>query len=229
MGFGKSVMQDYTLVIANKNYSSWSLRGWLMLKATGVPFREIVVPLDQPETRETILRHSPSGKVPVLKHGSIAVWDSLAIGEYLHERHPACRLWPADPEARATARSVSAEMHSSFVDLRRDLPMNIRGRFPGRKSTPATADDIARVVRLWRTCRRQFGEKAALDEGYLFGHFSIADAMFAPVATRFRTYDVPVDTDTATYIDRLLSNPAVMEWSAAALAETWRIPKYEFA
>jgi glutathione S-transferase len=221
-------MDEITLVIGNKNYSSWSLRGWLMLKATGAKFREIVVPLDQPETRQRILEYSPSAKVPVLLHQGLTIWDSLAIGEYLAEIFPDAALWPHDKAARAKARSVSAEMHSSFMELRREAPMNIRGRFPQRELNVQALADIRRIVEMWRECRRQFGERSSLDQGYLFGAFTIADAMFTPVATRLRTYEVGLDNDTASYVDRVLSSPAMKEWTAAALKEPWRNPKYEF-
>lgn len=221
-------MDELVLVIGNKNYSSWSLRGWLMLKATGAPFREVVVPLDQPDTRQQILQYTPSARVPVLIHKGVSIWDSLAIGEYLAETFPAAGLWPQDKEARALARAVSAEMHSGFVDLRREAPMNIRGRFPHRTLNAQATADIRRIVALWRDCRRNFGETRNPDEGYLFGGFTIADAMFTPIATRLRTYEIALDNDTASYVDRVLSTPAMKEWTAAALNETWRNPKYEF-
>jgi len=221
-------MDEITLVIGNKNYSSWSLRAWLMMKASGAPFREVLVQLDQPETRQQILQYTPSARVPVLIHKGVSIWDSLAIGEYLAETFPQAKLWPQDKAARALARSVSAEMHSSFADLRREAPMNIRGHFPNRKLDPQAAADIRRIVTLWRDCRMQFGEKANPDEGYLFGHFTIADAMFTPIATRLRTYEVPLDNDTASYVDRVLSSPAMKEWTVAALKEPWRSAKYEF-
>ena len=221
-------MPEITLVIGNKNYSSWSLRGWLMLKAAGTPFREVVIPLDQPETREQILKFSPSGKVPALISDGVVIWESLAIGEYLAEAYPAASLWPRDKTMRAIARSVCAEMHSGFADLRRELPMNIRGRFPGRAAGAAAAADIRRVKELWRYCRRGFGDRQQPDQGYLFGSYSIADAMFTPVASRFRTYEVPMDNETASYVDRVLSHPAMKEWTAQALREPWRNPKYEF-
>ncbi len=221
-------MDELTLVIGNKNYSSWSLRAWLMVKATGVNFREVVVPLDQPDTRQQILQYTPSARVPVLIHKGLSIWDSLAIGEYLAETFRDARLWPQDKEARATARAVSAEMHSGFADLRRDAPMNIRGRFPQRNLDAQAAADIRRILDVWRSCRRNFGEKRNPDEGYLFGSFTIADAMFTPIATRLRTYEIALDNDTASYVDRVLSTPAMTEWTAAALKETWRNAKYEF-
>lgn len=221
-------MVEIILVIGNKNYSSWSLRAWLMLKATGAAFREVVVPLDQPDTRQQILEYTPSARVPVLIHKGVSIWDSLAIGECLAETFPQAKLWPKDKAARARARSVSAEMHSSFADLRREAPMNIRGHFPNRKLDVQATADIRRLVTLWRDCRAEFGEKHNPDEGYLFGHFTIADAMFTPIATRLRTYEVALDNATASYVNRVLSSPAMKEWAAAALKETWRNPKYEF-
>ena len=221
-------MDEWTIVVGNRNYSSWSLRGWLMLRVSGARFREIVIPLDEPATREEIARYSPSGKVPALIHNGRTIWDSLAIGEYLAETFPEARLWPEDKAARATARSLSAEMHSGFADLRRELPMNIRGRYPHKEPGVQAAADIRRVIAMWRDARVEFGERRNPDEGYLFGHFTIADAMFAPVATRLRTYAIGMDNATATYVDRVLSHPAMLEWSAAAVQEPWRNPKYEF-
>ena len=221
-------MDEITLVIGNKNYSSWSLRGWLMLKATGASFREVLVPLNQPDTRQQILQYTPSARVPVLIHKGLSVWDSLAIGEYLAETFPQARLWPEERDARAVARAVSAEMHSGFADLRREAPMNIRGHFPHRNLDAQATADIRRLVTIWRDCRSRYGEKRATDEGYLFGGFTIADAMFTPIATRLRTYEIALDNDTATYVDRVLSTPAMKEWTAAALKETWRNPNYEF-
>jgi glutathione S-transferase len=221
-------MDEFTLVIGNKNYSSWSLRGWLMVKASGAPFREVLVPLDQPETRQQILQFTPSARVPVLIDQGVSIWDSLAIGEYLAETFPQAKLWPQDKDARAAARAVSAEMHSGFTDLRRDAPMNIRGHFPHRSLGAQATADIRRIVTLWRDCRRNFGEKRNPDEGFLFGSFTVADAMFTPIATRLRTSDVALDNDTATYVDRVLSTPAMKEWTTAALKEEWRNAKYEF-
>ncbi len=217
-------MAKFVLVIANKAYSSWSMRGWLALKATGAPFDEVVIPLDRPETRERILRYSPAAKVPVLVDGDVSIWESLAIGEYLAERFPAAHLWPEDAKARALARAVSAEMHAGFMSLRRAMPMNCRVSYPPRPiKDPELAADIARIEALWADCRARFGAGGP----YLFGRYSLADAMFAPVVTRFTTYQVPVGAGTAAYMKAIHAHPHVAEWLAEARAETERIEKYE--
>lgn len=212
-------MSDLTLVIGNKAYSSWSLRPWLALKQAGLPFREILVPLRQPDTKERILAHSPSGKVPCLLHGNRTIWDSLAICEYVAELDSAAGLWPDDAHARAVARSVSAEMHASFVGLRSNLPMDLKADHPGEGRTPESEADIARVTALWTDMRRRFGQGGP----FLFGRFTIADAMFAPVVTRFTTYDVTVDETVRAYMDAVLALPAMRDWIAAAKAEEWVI------
>ena len=212
-----------TLVIANKNYSSWSLRGWLMVKQVGVPFEEIVVPLRTPETRALIMRHSPSGKAPCLIDGTITVWESLAIGEYLAEKFPAAGLWPEDRGARALARAIANEMHGGFVPLRRGMPMNIRASLPGYGLGPSVQEDINRIEAIWRDTRTRFGEGGDM----LFGRFTIADAMFAPVASRFRTYGVTLGETAHAYAEALLAWPAMKEWTAAANAEPWMIPDFE--
>jgi glutathione S-transferase len=178
-------MADFTLVIGNKNYSSWSLRGWLMARIAGIDFEEVMVPLDLPETASSIKKHSPSGKVPVLLHRGLAVWESLSIAEYLNDLKPEAGLWPAAVAARAHARSVSAEMHAGFAELRTKMPMNIRASYPG----------IERITSLWRDCRKRFAGAAPKDDGFLFGAIGAADAMFAPVVTRLRTFGVPLDSD----------------------------------
>jgi glutathione S-transferase len=170
-------MADFTLVIGNKNYSSWSLRGWLMAKAAGIEFEEIVVPLDLPETQPTIRKHSPSGRVPVLLHRGLAVWESLAIGEYLNDLKPEAVLWPAAVAARAHARAISTEMHAGFPELRDKMPMNIRASYPGKGMTPAVRGEIERITSMWRDCRKRFAGAAPKDDGFLFGHFTAADAM----------------------------------------------------
>jgi glutathione S-transferase len=217
-------MAEFTIFVGNKTYSSWSLRGWLALKLSGAPFEEVVIPMNGPgrPTRE-IVERSPSGRVPLLKHRDLLVWDSLAIGEYLAELFPAAGLWPADATARATARAVSAEMHSGFSALRSAMPMNVR-REP--IELPAAGDvkaDIARIVALWSDCRRTFGAGGP----YLFGRYCFADAMFAPVATRFRTYGVSLDEGARAYVDASHAHPAVEEWIGAARREAWRIEAYE--
>ena len=212
-----------TLVIGNKNYSSWSLRPWLVLRQAGIPFREGRVPLYTPESLAELRRWSPSGLVPLLQDGGLKVWDSLAICEYLHERFPEHRLWPADGAARAVARSVSAEMHAGFGALRQAMVMNINRRYPDKGRTPECLQDVARILALWTDCRARFGAGG----DFLFGGFSIADAMYAPVALRFRTYAVPLEGAARAYADALLALPALQEWVAAAEAETERIPRFD--
>ena len=202
-------MPEFTLVIGDKNISSWSLRPWLLMKHLGVTFDEVLIRLRQPDTRQQALIHSLSGKVPVLKHNGLRIWDSLAIAEYLAELYPERHLWPADRAVRAEARSVSAEMHSGFQALRSHLPMDILGRHPGKGlEGEGVRDDIARVQEIWRDARAQFGAGGP----FLFGAFSIADAMYAPVVTRFTTYDVPCDTVCAAYMDAIWNLPAMQEW-----------------
>jgi glutathione S-transferase len=206
-----------TLFIANKLYSSWSLRPWLLLKQAGIAFDEVLIPLGQPDTRERILQHSPAGRVPVLRDGDVTVWDSLAIAEYAAERWPEARIWPKDRRARALARSISAEMHSGFQALRSACPMNLGKRFGAKDRGDAVAKDVARIETMWRDARARFGG----DGPFLFGAFSAADAMYAPVVTRFDTYSLPVAPDTRAYMDAILSLPAFGEWRAAALQEPW--------
>lgn len=205
------------LVIGNKNFSSWSLRPWLLLKQAGLPFREIPVRLRQADTKAQILVHSPSGKVPALIDGDLTVWDSLAICEYLAEKASLNHvdLWPADPKARAEARSVSAEMHSGFAALRQQMSMEVAASRPGEGQTPEVLADIARIAALWTSCRERFAAAGP----FLFGDFSVADAMYAPVAFRFHTYGVELPPLAAAYRDTLLALPAMQEWAAGARAE----------
>ena len=217
-------MDHLTLVIGNKNYSSWSLRPWLILKQADISFTELRIPLYQgPNWQEQVFQHSPSGLVPALHHGAIKVWDSLAIGEYLAECFPDKQLWPIEVAARAQARAVSAEMHSGFQALRQIMFMNIRRRMPKRGRTPEVARDIERITAIWNDCRRQH----AVDGAFMFGRFSIADAMYAPVALRFQTYEVAVHGLAGEYLHTLLTLPAIQEWMAAAHAETESIAHYE--
>lgn len=208
-------MSGLTLVIGNMNYSSWSLRPWLVLKATGAPFTIIRIPLDQPDTAARIREQSPAGKVPVLKDGALVVWDSLAICEYLAEKFPEARLWPETAATRAQARAVAAEMHAGFAALRQALPMDIRRREP-RQASGAVAADIARVREIWNSCRAAHGSGGP----WLFGRYSIADAFYAPVATRFRTYGVPLDPVSEAYVEATMARDAMREWIAAAEAES---------
>jgi glutathione S-transferase len=218
-------MADLTIYLGNRNYASWSLRAWLALKATGAAFEEVVIPILVPGSKETLLKYSPSGKVPALHHGDIVVWDSLAICGYLGDIFPDAGLWPTDPAAKAMARSTSAEMHSSFMMLRREFPMNIRSSFPGREISPEAQADINRVMVIWRQCRNRFGEK---NGDFLFGPFTIADAMYAPVVTRFRTYKIDLEREADAYCDAITALPAMQEWAAAARHEPMVIDQYEF-
>jgi glutathione S-transferase len=211
-----------TLVVGNKNYSSWSLRPWLALRQAQIDFDEIVVPLYQAESKAVLLRHSPAGKVPVLKHDGRRVWDSLAIMEYLAETFPAAGLWPEDAAARALARCISAEMHAGFAALRAGMAMNLREHLPGRRRSAAVDADIARITAIWRDCRLRFGEGGP----FLFGTFTAADAMYAPVATRFRTYGVDLNPTCRAYADAVLALPAFQEWQAAAQEEPWVITRF---
>jgi glutathione S-transferase len=217
-------MADITIYLGNKNYSSWSLRPWLALKQTGAAFDEVLVPLSEPNTRSTILRYSPSGRVPAIARNGLTVWDSLAICEYLAESFPAAQLWPADPAARAVARSVSAEMHSGFAALRNHLPMNMRSSFPNRGVTPEVQADINRITAIWRDCRKRFGAGGP----YLFGAFCNADAMYAPVVSRFRTYRVEIEEEAQAYADAVWALPSLQEWLAAAKNEPMIIESAEF-
>jgi glutathione S-transferase len=216
-------MSTLTLVVGSKNYSSWSLRGYLALAATGQPFEEKLVLLDRPDTAVNIAAFSPSGRVPALLDGDRVIWDSLAIGEYLHERFPAAGLWPADPAARALARSVTAEMHSGFAALRTHMPMNLRARRPGvGHGADGVEKDIQRITAIWRECRARFGDGGP----FLFGAFCLADAFYAPVATRFLTYGVELDPVCAAYRDAVLALPAMKAWTEAAAGEP-AAPKYD--
>jgi glutathione S-transferase len=210
----------YTLVIGDKNYSSWSLRPWLALKACGVPFAEERIRLRQDDSKAEIFRHSPSGKVPALKTDIGVIYDSLSIVEYLAEQHPQAKLWPEDREARAAARSISAEMHAGFQALRNDMPMDLISRFPMPEMSEALDNNIRRVIAVWRDTRERYGQ----DGPFLLGAFTNADAMYAPVATRFRTYGVPLvdfgdDGTAAAYIDTVYAMPDMAEWLAGAEAE----------
>ena len=216
-------MSNLVLVIGNKAYSSWSLRPWLLMKQAGIGFEEIRLSLYAEGAKQKLLQHSPTGKVPVLKDGDLTVWDSLAMCEYLAERHPEKQLWPTQPAARARARSISAEMHSGFANLRNQMPMHVRREIPGRARTPDVAAEVARIEAIWNECRSRYGA----DGPFLFGAFSIADAMYAPVASRFRTYGVALAGAGAQYVAAIHALPAMREWIADAHAETEVNPQYE--
>ncbi|SCY70091.1 glutathione S-transferase family protein [Microvirga guangxiensis] len=204
-----------TLVIANKCYSSWSLRPWLLMKQLGVAFDEIMIPLDLPDTKEKVLRHSPAGKVPILIDGRATVWESLAIMEYVSETF--APAWPEDREARAMARSVAAEMHAGFMALRSACPMNLGKKYASKDRGEAVARDVARFSEIVRQARERFGAGGP----FLFGAFSAADAMYAPLATRLETYSIALDRETRAYVDAILSLPAFQEWRSEALKESW--------
>ncbi|TCS61719.1 glutathione S-transferase family protein [Varunaivibrio sulfuroxidans] len=208
-----------TLVIGNKNYSSWSLRPWLAMSVANIPFTEKLIPLFDARWDDAIAALSPNKKVPLLIDGDLRIWESLAILEYLAEKFPAARLWPENPAARATARAVSSEMHAGFAALRAHMPMNIRKTAPDKGRGPGVDDDIARVCAIWRDCRAAFGA----DGPFLFGAFSNADAMFAPIVSRFTTYGVALDDTCRAYADTILTLDAMTVWSDAARTEPWVI------
>jgi glutathione S-transferase len=216
-------MARYTLVIGNKNYSSWSLRPWLLMKQAGLAFEEIRIPLYEGSYKDAIRKYSASGKVPALIDGDLAVWDSLAISEYLAEQHPELHLWPAERAPRAVARSISAEMHSGFGALRSNMSMNCRGSFPGVGRTVEVAADIDRIQRIWTDCRAH----SAGGGPFLFGRFGVADAMYAPVVLRFKTYVVQLSAPAQQYADAILALAPLQQWVDAAKAETEVIPAFE--
>jgi glutathione S-transferase len=214
-------MSHFTLAIANKNYSSWSLRAWLAMRQFAIPFEEKIIPLDTPSTARQIARHSGAGRLPVLHHGEVTIWESLAILEYLAEIFPDRGLWPKARKARAMARAVSNEMHAGFQALRNACPMNLRR--PRKPPASPLADEvranIARIEALWSQSRKLYGKGGP----FLFGKFTIADAMYAPVVTRFETYAIPVSPSTREYMDAVAGTAAFRAWKAAAVKEKWII------
>lgn len=210
------------LIIGNKNYSSWSFRPWIALKVAGIPFEEEVVPLETPEFKQR-LKMSGSGKVPTLIDGEITVWESLAILEYLADKFPDRNLWPADAAARAHARAVSSEMHAGFQPLRSACAMNMWRPVMKRTISPEVAANVARIDALWRDCRARFGKGGP----FLFGKFGAADAMYAPVVSRFYTYDIEVGGAAREYMSAVMALPAWAEWKAAAVKEPWVLAKDE--
>ena len=220
--FGKLPM-TIQLIIANKAYSSWSLRPWLLLAHFKIPFEEIILALDQPDTRKNILKYSPNGKCPALRDGKILVWESLAIIEYIAEKYPQKAIWPRGVGARAHARSLASEMHSGFLSLRQSCPTQFR-RAPRAIALSAEAKaDVARIEAAWSGARAAFGVKGK----FLFGGFSAADAMFAPVVNRFHTYEIPVKAATRAYMEAIMMLPAWKAWIADAEGEAWRLEKYD--
>ncbi len=216
-------MAKLHLVIGNKNYSSWSLRPWLAMTMAGLDFDETLILLDTPDTKRQIAEHSRAGRVPILHHGKVTVWETLAILEYLAETFSEKNLWPKPKAARTVARAISNEMHAGFSSLRNACPMNLR-----RPPKPVTLNDairadVARIEEIWRDCRKTYGKGGK----FLFGRFCNADAMFAPVVTRFETYAIPVAKDTRIYMDAVLATKAFQKWKSAALKETWILPHDE--
>lgn len=211
------------LIIGNKNYSSWSMRPWFAMKVAGIPFAETVIPLDAPDFKARVGKHSGTGKVPVLIDGDVEVWESLAILEYLADRFPSARLWPADAKARAHARAVANEMHAGFLPLRRHLPMNMWRPVIKRDLTPEVVANVERIDAMWSGCRARFGAGGP----FLFGGFTAADAMYAPVVSRFVTYAVEVGAVARAYMDAIVALPAWNEWVAAAVKEPWVLPQDE--
>lgn len=214
-------MQEPRLIIGNKNYSSWSFRAWLILTKLGIDFEEVYVPLFAHGFKERLLQHSPAGKVPIYLDGELAIWDSLAIAEYLSEKYP--RLWPSDVNQRAHARSIVAEMHSGFSALREAMPMNCRATGRKVQETDAVSEDIKRIQTLWMDCR----SKNAREGPWLFGAFGIADAMYAPVVSRFHTYGISCDSIAAGYVETVLNDSDVKSWYEAANSEKDSIDKVE--
>ncbi len=213
-------MADAKLILGNKTYSSWSLRGWLAVRLAGLEVEEEVIFLHKPDTRANILKYSPAAKVPTLVVAGESVWDSLAIGEYLAERFPDKQLWPADAAARRLARCVCAEMHAGFPALRQALPMDLAHHYPGHEVSAEVQGDIDRVQAIWRDCRGRFGQNKDGGGDFLFGKPCLADAFYAPVVTRFRTYDVKLDEVAEAYCAAVEAWPPMQEWAAAAAEET---------
>jgi len=213
----------FHLIIGNKNYSSWSMRPWFAMKATGIPFTEAVHSLNAPDFKEHVTKVSGSGKVPALNDGGVHVWESLAILDYLAEKFPQAGLWPGDPVARAHARAIAAEMHAGFLPLRRHLPMNMWRSVQPRALPADVAANVSRIEFIWSDCRTRFGQAGP----FLFGAFGAADAMYAPVVSRFHTYAVPVNEVAQRYMEAVMALPAWTEWRGAALQEPWVLPEFE--
>jgi len=211
------------LYIANKLYSSWSLRPWLLMAALGIPFEETVIAMYFPDSKARMLDVSPTGKMPCLVNGDVKIWESLAIMEYLAEAFPGKGVWPADPAARAHARATASEMHAGFQALRGACPMNLGKRFAPRELSSDVADNVRRLEGMWSDARRRFGAGG----DFLYGSFCAADAMYAPVVTRLDTYQIRVAPQTRAYMDAVLNHPAFVKWRTQALAEPWSLPHYE--
>lgn len=207
-----------TLVIGNKNYSSWSLRPWLAMAAKGIPFAEILVPLGHANTKQQLQQYSPTGLVPALKYGNLVLWESLSIIEFANEKHPEAKLWPEDVEVRGIARSLASEMHAGFHAVRQQLPMNLKRQL-ARRLTSAAEAELMRFSGYVRQLRMEYGSGGP----FLFGEFCATDAMFAPLCTRIRSYEVSVDRMTLDYVDAIYRLPAFQKWYQAAVAEPWKM------
>ena len=216
-------MAKLNLIIANKNYSSWSLRPWLAMTMAGLEFDEILILLDTPDTKKQISEHSKAGRVPILRHGKVTIWETLAILEYLAETFPEKNFWPPAKAARAVARAVSNEMHAGFSSLRNACPMNLRRPHKPIMLNDEIRADAERIEEIWRDCRKTYGKGGK----FLFGRFCNADAMFAPIVTRFETYAIPVAKDTRAYMEAVMATKAFQKWKSAALKETWILPHDE--
>ena len=211
------------LTLGNKNYSSWSFRPWIAMRNAGIPFSETVISLDAPEFKPQVTRISGTGKVPALADGDVHVWESLAILEYLAEKFPDAQLWPADASARAHARAIASEMHAGFVPLRRHCPMNMWRPVKPRELPPDVVTNVRRIDAMWTECRARYGKTGP----FLFGTFGAADAMYAPVVSRFHTYAVEVGAASRAYMAAVMALPAWQEWQAAALKEPWVLAEDE--
>jgi glutathione S-transferase len=219
-------MVDFKLIMGNRNYSPWSLSAWLTAKSAGMDFDEVVIPLNEGTTRQEILRYWYNGKVPILQHGEITIWESISICEYIAEIYPEAGLWPLEIRARAVARSLSSEVHSGFRSLREHMPMNVRSQFPSEGRIMCVQEEINRVLAIWRRCRERYGR----DHGgpFLFGSFSIVDALFAPIVSQFKTYSVDLDDIEKEYSDAILNLPPMGVWIKASQDEPMVIDKFEF-
>jgi glutathione S-transferase len=211
------------LVIGNKNYSSWSLRPWIAMKQIGLAFEEVVIPMGMPNTRADMLKHSPTGLVPTLIDGDVTIFETIAILEYLNDTYPAAGLWPKDIATRAHARAIAAEMHAGFAALRRDCPMNIRRAVSKHIVSPEAQKHAERIDALWSDARQRYGKGG----DFLFGHFTNADAMYAPIVNRFHVYDLPRSKTAQAYMDAMMNLPAWKEWEKASRAESWVIANSE--
>ncbi len=215
------------LIIANKVHSSWSMRPWLLLSAFNIPFEEVLIPFgptfSDPDWKAKVKAHNPAGKVPAIVDDETQVWESLSIMEYIADRHPELAIWPRDRAARAFARNISSEMHAGFTALRNACPMNLGKRHPPKDRGPGVAADVARITAIWNEARSRWGSGGP----FLFGQFTAADAMYAPVASRLRSYSISIDPVSDAYCDAIYAHPAFVNWRTAALAEPWIVPEDE--